>query len=150
MNAPQGVPWTLGRDSSLAGSGSGSRGAVMSANQEERLRRLALHDDHLIRSMLAIDPGRVEASGLDPKSCALVRLGALVALDAACVSYQWGVQWALAAGATTDEIVATLMAVAPVTGVARVVAAAPELALALGYDLDAAFEAWNEDRAESP
>jgi 4-carboxymuconolactone decarboxylase len=122
----------------------------MNANQEERLRRLALHDDRLIRSMLAIDPGHVEASGLDPKSCALVRLGALVALDAAWVSYQWGVQWALAAGATTDEIVATLMAVAPVTGVARVVAAAPELALALGYDLEAAFEVWNEDRIEGP
>jgi alkylhydroperoxidase/carboxymuconolactone decarboxylase family protein YurZ len=106
----------------------------MSADQEERLRRLTLHDDHLIRSMLAIDPGHVQGSGLDPKSCALVRLGALVALDAACVSYQWAVQWALAAGATTDEIVGTLLAVAPVAGVARVVAAAPEVALALGYD----------------
>jgi 4-carboxymuconolactone decarboxylase len=106
----------------------------MSANQEERLRRLALHDDHLIRSMLAIDPGHVRASGLDSKSCALVRLGALVALDAACVSYLWAVQSALAAGATTDEVVGVLMAVAPVTGVARVVAAAREVALALGYD----------------
>jgi 4-carboxymuconolactone decarboxylase len=113
---------------------------VMSVDHEERLRRLALHDDHLIRSMLAIPPGRVEASGLDSKSCALVRLGALLALDAACVSYQWGIQWALAAGATTDEIVGTLMAVAPITGVARVVAAAPEFALALGYDVDAALE----------
>ena len=117
----------------------------MSADHEERLRRLALHDYHLIRSMLTIHPRHVEASGLDPKSSALVRLGALVTLDAASVSYQWGVQWALAAGATADEIVGTLMAVAPITGVARVVAAAPELALALGYDLDAAFEAWNED-----
>jgi 4-carboxymuconolactone decarboxylase len=106
----------------------------MSADQEERLRRLALHDDHLIRSMLAIDPGHVRGSALDPKSCALVRLGALVALDAACVSYQWAVQWALAAGATTDEIVGVLLAVAPVTGVARVVAAAREVALALGHD----------------
>ena len=120
-------------------------GAVMSADHEERLRRLVLHDDHLIRSMLAVPPGHVEASGLDPKACALVRLGALVALDAGCVSYQWGVQWALAAGATADEIVGTLMAVAPITGVTRVVAAAPEFALALGYDIDAALEAWNGD-----
>jgi hypothetical protein len=37
------------------------------------------------------------------------------------------------------------MAVAPITGVARVVAAAPECALALGYDIDAALEAWNGD-----
>jgi hypothetical protein len=62
--------------------GSGSRRAVMSADHEERLRRLALHDDHLIRSMLAVPPGHVEALGLDPKACALVRLGALLALDA--------------------------------------------------------------------
>ena len=117
----------------------------MSADHEERLRRLALHDDHLMRSMLAIPPGHVEASGLDPKSCALVRLGALVASDAGGFSYQWGVRWALAAGATADEIVGALMAVAPITGVARVVAAAPELALALGYDIDAALEVWNGD-----
>jgi hypothetical protein len=38
-----------------------------------------------------------------------------------------------------------LTAVTTVTGIARVVAAAPELALALGYDLDAVFEAWNEE-----
>ena len=62
----------------------------MSADHEERLRRLALHDDHLIQSMLAIPPGHVEASGLDAKSCALVRLGALLALDAAYVSYLGG------------------------------------------------------------
>jgi len=120
----------------------------MSADYKERLRRLAVHDDHLIQSMLAIPPGHVEASAVDSKSCALVRLGALVALGAPCVSYQWGVQWALAAGATADEIVGTLMAVAPITGVARVVAAAPEFALALGYDIDAALEAWNGDSAE--
>jgi 4-carboxymuconolactone decarboxylase len=120
----------------------------MSADHEERLRRLALHDDHLIQSILAIPPSHVEAPGLDAKSCALVRLGALVALDAACVSYQWAVQWAVAAGATADEIVGTLMAVAPVAGVARVVAATPEVALALGYDVDAALESWNEDPAE--
>jgi hypothetical protein len=37
------------------------------------------------------------------------------------------------------------MALAPIIGVARVVATAPEFALALGYDLDAALEAWNGD-----
>jgi hypothetical protein len=36
-------------------------------------------------------------------------------------------------------------AAAPITGVARVIAAAPEVALALDYDLAAAFEAWNEN-----
>jgi 4-carboxymuconolactone decarboxylase len=117
----------------------------MTANLEERLRRLALHDDHLIESMLAIHLEQPQASGLDPKACALVRLGGLVALCGPCICYQREVQWALAAGATTDEIVGVLTAAAPITGATRVVAAAPELALALGYDLDAAFEAWDED-----
>jgi hypothetical protein len=43
---------------------------------------------------------------------------------------QWGVQWALAAGATTDEIVDPDGG-DTIIGVARVVAAAPEFALAL-------------------
>lgn len=117
----------------------------MIADHKEQLRRLALHDDGLIQSMLALDLGEVEGSGLDLKSSALVRLGALVASDAPWICYQREVQWALAAGATAGEIVGTLMAVAPITGVARVLAAAPEFAMALDYDLDAAFEAWNED-----
>ena len=47
---------------------------------------------------------------------------------------------ALAAGATSLEIVASLEAVTPVTGAARVVQCAPKVALALGYDVDAALE----------
>ena len=47
---------------------------------------------------------------------------------------------ALAAGASNDEIVASLEAVTPVTGAARVVQCTPKIALALGYDVDAALE----------
>ena len=54
---------------------------------------------------------------------------------------------ALAAGASIDEIVGTLIAVAPTVGLARVVSAAPELALALGYDVDAALETPERGRA---
>jgi hypothetical protein len=43
-------------------------------------------------------------------------------------------------GATDDEIVGCLVAVLPVVGVARVVSAAPKLALALGFDVEAALE----------
>ena len=50
-----------------------------------------------------------------------------------------------------DEIVGTLIAVAPTVGTARVVSAAPELALALGYDVEAAFEgAEADDELSSP
>ena len=69
-----------------------------------------------------------------------MRLAATVALDAAPSSFQHAVSLALAAGATSDEIVATLEAITPVTGAARVVQCAPKLALALGYDVEDALE----------
>jgi hypothetical protein len=50
------------------------------------------------------------------------------------------VSHALAAGVSADEIVATLEAVTSVTGAARVVECAPKIALALGYDVEAALE----------
>ena len=39
----------------------------------------------------------------------------------------------------------TLIAVMPIVGVARIVSAAPNLALALGYDVAEAFEAVSSD-----
>ena len=77
---------------------------------------------------------------MDEKTASLARLAALVALHAAPASYERGVGAALAAGATADEVVDTLTAVAPTVGLARVVSAAPGLALALGYDIDRALE----------
>jgi 4-carboxymuconolactone decarboxylase len=103
------------------------------------LRRLALRDEALVSEVLANEPSRA-ASGLDAKTHALVRLSATIALDAGQSSYQHAVERALAAGATTDEIVGTLVAVISLTGVPRAASAAPKLGLALGYDVDAAFE----------
>ena len=79
-------------------------------------------------------------SVIDERTAALVRVAATVAVDAAPASFQHAVALALAAGATSDEIVASLEAVTPVTGAARVVQCAPKVALALGYDVDAALE----------
>jgi 4-carboxymuconolactone decarboxylase len=113
------------------------------AAHEEQLRRLALHDEALIESVLAMrlrwaPPDA--ARRLSPKTHALVRLAALLARGAAPVSYQWSVEAALDADATTEEILGTMIAVAPISGIARVVQATPDVALQLGYDLDAAFE----------
>jgi hypothetical protein len=69
-----------------------------------------------------------------------VRVAAIIAVDAAPSSFQQAVTHALAAGATIDEIVATLEAVTPVVGAARVVSSAPKVALALGYDVEQALE----------
>jgi alkylhydroperoxidase/carboxymuconolactone decarboxylase family protein YurZ len=47
---------------------------------------------------------------------------------------------ASSAGATKDEITAVLMAIVPVAGLGRIVPAAPEVATALDYDVEAALE----------
>jgi 4-carboxymuconolactone decarboxylase len=117
---------------------------------EDRLRSLTMNDEAAVESVLGIDLENAQATGLDRKTYALVRLGALLALDSAPPSYQWITEEALAAGATVDEIVGTLIAVAPSIGVARAVSAAPELALAIGYDVGAALEAFDEDEREAP
>jgi 4-carboxymuconolactone decarboxylase len=109
------------------------------------LRKLALRDDRYIDTLLAAEASAAAASRLDPRSHALARIGALIAADAAPPSYMSAVEDALAAGSTYDEIVGTLIAVMPVVGVARVVSAAPNLALALGYDVGAALESVEED-----
>ncbi len=110
------------------------------AEYQETLRRLALNDERFVEAVLGMGGGTVEDSRLDHKTHALVRLAASFAIDAAPSSYQANTEMALAAGADIDEIVGTLIAVAPTIGLARVVSAAPELALALGYDVEAAFE----------
>jgi alkylhydroperoxidase/carboxymuconolactone decarboxylase family protein YurZ len=106
---------------------------------QEHLRRLAVHDDALLEA-IAVEGSSFPTSVIDERTAALLRVAATVAVDAAPASFQSAVALALAAGATSDEIVASLEAVAPVTGAARVVQCAPKLALALGYDVDAALE----------
>jgi 4-carboxymuconolactone decarboxylase len=121
---------------------------VIMATHEETLRRLALHDEQRIQAVFGICLSGAKAVELDPKTQALVRLAALIALGASSVSYSWAIEAALAADATIDDIVATLIAVAPITGLARVVAATPEVACSIGYDLDQAFEAVDRDPRE--
>ncbi len=113
---------------------------------EERLRSLAINDERFVRSVLGMELDSAEMCRLDPKTHALVRLAAMLAVDAAPSSYQSSVDAALAAGASIDEVVGTVIAVAPTVGLARVVSAAPELALALGYDVEAALENPEDDR----
>src|SRR3954447_1611088 len=100
---------------------------------QERLRSLALHDEGFVCSVLGMGQDTVEVSRLDPKTHALVRLAALLGVGAAQGSYNASAGMALACGATFDEIVGILIAVAPAIGLGRVVSATPELGLALGY-----------------
>lgn len=110
------------------------------AEYEHKLRCLALHDERFIASVFASARSNQDVSELDAKTHALVRLGALIALNATPPSLQSEVEAALAAGASMDEVVGTLIAVAPEIGSADTVSQAPDLALALGYDVEAALQ----------
>lgn len=103
---------------------------------EGLLRRLALNDERSVEMVLARG-SRVETEAmLVPKVDLLVRLGALLALGAATTSLRTTVERAKLAGATDDEIVGVLVAVAPAVGLARVVSTAPRLATAIGYEIE--------------
>lgn len=104
------------------------------------LRKLALRDDRFIESLLREERSSAALAGIDPVAHALLRIAALIAVDAAPPSYMSAVEDGRHAGASEDEMVGTLIAVIPIVGVARVVSAAPNLALALGYDVSDAFE----------
>jgi len=112
----------------------------MRRDDEDLLRRLALNDELAIQTTLGVSVLDVDSSPLGPKACALVRLAALIALESAAVSYQWGVTAAIAAGASEEEIVGVLVASAPIVGLVRMNAAAAGLAEALELDI-------TEDRA---
>jgi len=93
---------------------------------------LACGDAAFLEEVFGLRLANQQASGLDPKSYALVKLGALVALDASPASYAWQVGAAVEAGVSPDEVVAVLLTVAPQVGAARLIAAAGEIAMALG------------------
>ena len=103
----------------------------------ELLRRLALHDERVVSSIVSAAGRDFEILELGDKTHALLRIGALISADSATTSYQWAVSSSpRAAGATDEEVVAVLCAIAPIVGSARVTVATPSLASALGYELD--------------
>lgn len=104
----------------------------------EVLRRLAINDEQFAEK--CVTGVRVNSVELDPRTLALVRVAALVAVGGTAPSYGVETDAALSAGATTAEIVDVLVGIVSVVGLPSVVAAAPSLAMALGYDLEDAVE----------
>jgi 4-carboxymuconolactone decarboxylase len=107
---------------------------------EATLCKLAIADDAYLNQLLFDHRENLITSELQPKAHALVRLGALIAIDPDSPAYMCTVQSARRAGVSDDELVGCLLALLPTIGVGRVVSAAPKLGLALGYDVMAALE----------
>ena len=107
---------------------------------EITLCKIAIADDRYVEEVLSNDRANLTASTLDAKAHALVRLGALIAIDAETAAYMWTLEAARRAGASDDELVGCLLAAMPTLGVARIVSAAPKLGLAMGFDVASALE----------
>jgi len=99
------------------------------------LGALTLGDPDLLAAGLEVRAEFQAKSGLDARSYALVKLAAIMALDAPPASYLWQVANAIDAGATPEDLVGVLIAIAPQIGGPKLVAAAPELMVALGLSL---------------
>ena len=107
---------------------------------QETLRRLTMIDECFVENVAGLRLDLATPSDLDPKTVALLQVGASVVMGTTPVSVEWSAARALAAGASKDQIADVLLAIAPVAGLDRVAAAAPHLGAALGYDVAAALE----------
>ena len=107
---------------------------------QQILLRLAIINEAVVQEQAGLGLGQAEAWVLDPKAAELVRVAALVAIGSPEACLEWSTTRALAAGATEDEITDVLLAIAPVTGLGRVVGATAGVANALGYDIEAALD----------
>ncbi len=91
---------------------------------DNALGRIAAGDAPVLETLLEMNLDAAERSGLDTETYLLVRLAALVAMDAAPVSYLITFGAAADSGLTVEKMQSVLVAIAPVVGSARVTAAA--------------------------
>lgn len=96
---------------------------------------LAVGDADMLREAVDLREAEQQSSGLDPVTFGLVKIAALIALDAPPASYLWQIANALDAGATAADILGVLRAVAPQVGGPKIISAAPEIMVALGLSL---------------
>ena len=89
----------------------------------------------LLASMTA---DSIEASGLDPETLMLVRIAALVAVDAPPVSYSLNLRAAGAAGIDPEQVRGVLAAIAPIVGTARIASATGNIVKAIALEIEVA------------
>ena len=80
----------------------------------------------------------IEASSLDPETLMLVRIAALVAVDAAPTSYVVNLEAVGDLDIDPDQVRGVLAAIAPIVGTARIVSALGKIVEALDLELEAA------------
>jgi alkylhydroperoxidase/carboxymuconolactone decarboxylase family protein YurZ len=99
---------------------------------------MATGDAPVLEALADINAVSLERTELDPSSLILVRLAALIAVDAPASSYLLHIGPAAEAGVTLDQAQDVLVAVAPIVGTPRTASAAAKIVEALGLAIDLA------------
>ncbi len=95
-------------------------------------------DSPILELLSAINLAGIEASTLDAQSLMLVRMAALVAVDAPPVSYMLNLKMAGDVDVDAAQVEGMLAAIAPIVGSARVASAAGKMVRALGLEMSLA------------
>ena len=95
-------------------------------------------DTPVLDLLALMTAGSVEASSLDPETFLLVRIAALVAVDAPPISYVLNLGAASELDVDADRVSGVLAAVAPIVGTARVASALGHIVKALELELEVA------------
>ncbi len=109
---------------------------VVGADTHQTLSSLSVGDTDMLEKAIGLREVNREVTGLDGRTFALVKIAAIIALDAPPASYAWQIANAIEDGATPEDILGVLRAIAPQVGGPKVIAAAPEIMVALGLALD--------------
>ena len=93
-------------------------------------------ESQLLDLLMKMTGESIEASSLDDEALVLVRIAALVAVDAPPASYLLNLGAADKVGVDEEQIVGVLAAIAPIVGTARVASAAGKMVRALGLAIE--------------
>ncbi len=110
--------------------------ALVGADTHRTLSGISAGNLEVLEDAVGLRELNREGSGLDPRTFALVKIATLIALDAPPASYAWQVANALEEGVSAEDFIGVLRAVAPQVGGPRIIAAAPEIMLAMGLAVD--------------
>ena len=99
---------------------------------------MAKGDAPVLEALADINAVSLDRTDLDPRSLILVRIAALIAVDAPASSYLFHIAPAASVGVTLDQAQDVLVAVAPIAGTARTLSAATKIVEALGLAIQLA------------
>lgn len=104
------------------------------AETEDRLRSVAKGDMSGVEVLVRMHEGVREATGLDAETFQLVQIAALATVDGCPVSWLAQLEAADEIDLGLEKILGTLVAIAPIVGTPRVVAAGARIVHAMGLE----------------